>query len=258
MDVYVVALFPEMLRAFFASGVIGRAVTDGTLRVHDVQIRDFSTNKHHTVDDTPYGGGSGMVMMAPPVVRAMESVDPRENTPTEGEGTETAEQTSAPRARRILMSPAGKPFRHEDAVRLAKEPALMFVCGRYEGVDERVMPYIDEELSLGDFVLSGGEVAAAVMIDAIARLIPGVLGNHESLDSESHAGAGLLEYPHYTRPAEFRGAGVPGVLVSGDHARIAKWRRWQSLRRTAARRPDVLARLELSPADKRLLEGDEP
>jgi tRNA (guanine37-N1)-methyltransferase len=242
MDIFVIALFPEILQGLASTSIVGRAVSEDKARLHWIQIRDHSTNKHRTVDDTPYGGGSGMVMAAPPVVAAIES----------------AHAQSLHRPHTILLTPSGQPFTQRTAERLATMPALSFVCGRYEGVDERVREFVDEELSVGDFVLTGGELAAAVMIDAIVRLVPGVLGNqHSSLD-ESHNPSGTLEYPQYTRPAVFRGVAVPPVLTSGDHQRVARWRTWQALRRTRERRPDLFARLGLSARELSWLDQDEP
>ena len=245
MDVYVVALFPEILRSFAGASIVGRAVQDGRVRFHEVQIRDFATSKHRTTDDTPCGGGSGMVMMAPPIVSALESLP------------QVPGETPRP-PRRILLTPQGKRFDQRDAERLAHEPALAFVCGRYEGFDERIRHYIDEEISLGDFVLTGGEPAALVVIDAVVRLLPGVLGNADSTRSESHGEEGLLEYPQYTRPIEFQGETVPPTLMSGDHARIARWRRWHALRRTRERRPDLFAKLTLTTKELAWLDGPEP
>lgn len=244
MDIYVVALFPEILDGLFGTSIVGRAVEQGIVRRHPVQIRDFSTNKHRTVDDSPYGGGSGMVMMAPPLVAALESLP-------------VHPETSRP-PRKILMTPQGRPFKQSVARELAAEPALAFLCGRYEGVDERVRSAVDDEISVGDFVLTGGEPAALVVIDAVVRLLPGALGNAESAVTESHGDEGVLEYPQYTRPASFRGVDVPPVLVSGDHARVARWRRWQSLRRTRARRPDLFAALTLSDKERAGIDGEEP
>jgi tRNA (guanine37-N1)-methyltransferase len=244
VDVYLVALFPEVLDGFARSSIVGRAVTQNLVRFHGVQIRDFSPNKHHTVDDAPYGGGSGMVMTAPSVVGAIESLP-------------VVAATGAP-PHRILMSPTGRPFTQAIARELSVRPALAFVCGRYEGVDERVRAYVDDEISLGDFVLTGGEPAALAMIDAVVRLLPGALGNAESASTESHGDDGMLEYPQYTRPVDFRGALVPEVLRGGDHARVARWRRWHSLRRTRERRPDLFARAPLGRDDLKLLDGDEP
>jgi tRNA (guanine37-N1)-methyltransferase len=244
MDIYVVALFPEMVEAFSRVSIVGRAVEQGLARFHSVQVRDFSTNKHHTVDDAPYGGGSGMVMMATPIVAALESL------PTHAENGE--------RPYRILMCPQGRVFSQSIARELAKKTSIAVVCGRYEGFDERVRAHVDDEISLGDFVLTGGEPAAVAMLDAVVRLIPGVLGNAESAVSESHSDDGLLEYPQYTRPAVFRDVGVPATLISGDHARVERWRRWHALRRTRERRPDLFAKISLSPKELAWLDGDEP
>lgn len=244
MDIYIVALFPELIAPFAAASIVGRAVENGLVRVHYVQIRDFSTSKHHSVDDTPYGGGSGMVMMAPPVVAAIESL-PKE------EGTEALPH-------RVLLTPQGRPFRQSVARELSAKRSIAFVCGRYEGFDERIRAHVDDEISLGDFVLTGGEVAAVAVLDAVVRLLPGVLGNADSAVSESHNDEGLLEYPQYTRPAVFRGEAVPTTLLSGDHARIARWRRWHSLRRTRTRRPDLFDALTLDARDVKLIDGDEP
>lgn len=244
MDVWIVALFPELLDGLWRSSIVGRAVEEGRVRPHAVQIRDFSPNKHRTVDDAPYGGGSGMVMMAPAVVGAMESIPD--------------EVSTGRRVHRVLLTPQGRVFDQRAAVRLSKLPSLALVCGRYEGFDERVRAHVDEELSLGDFVLTGGEAAAVAVVDAVVRLLPGVLGNAESATSESHSEEGLLEYPQYTRPAVFRGEGVPATLISGDHARVARWRRWHALRRTRERRPDLFARLTLSPKELAWIDGEEP
>jgi len=244
MDVHVVALFPEILDSFARASIVGRAVEQGIVRFHSHQVRDYATNKHRTVDDAPYGGGSGMVMMAPPVVAAIEAlpVDP----------------ATGARPRTILMCPQGRVFTQRVARELANHPALAFVCGRYEGFDERIRAHVDEELSLGDFVLTGGEPAAMAVIDAVVRLLPGALGNAESAVSESHGEDETLEYPQYTRPAVFREVPVPATLTSGDHARVARWRRWHALRRTRARRPDLFAKLSLTAKELAWLDGDEP
>jgi tRNA (guanine37-N1)-methyltransferase len=218
-----VTLFPELFEQFLATSFVGRARSGGQLEVRLKSPRDFGLGKHKSVDDTPYGGGSGMVMRVDVLVATMESLD-----------------DAQPKSRRILMTPQGKPFDQATAARLAAEPALMLVCGRYEGFDERVRSFVDEELSLGDFVMTGGEVAAMAVIEATVRLLPGVLGNFESTREESHGDEGLLEYPQYTRPAEFRGQTVPEVLAGGNHAEIAKWRREQAVAKTRARRPDLI------------------
>lgn len=223
MRVDLVTLFPELFETFLTTSFVGRARTGGQLDVRLKSPRDFGLGKHKSVDDTPYGGGSGMVMRVDVLVATMESLD-----------------DAPPRARRILMTPQGRPFDQKTAARLANEPALMLVCGRYEGFDERVRSFVDEEISLGDFVMTGGEVAAMAIIEATVRLLPGVLGNAESTREESHGEEGLLEYPQYTRPADFRGHAVPEVLAGGNHAEIAKWRREQALAKTRARRPDLI------------------
>lgn len=240
LRVKVLTLFPDFFRSPLETSILGRAVEDGSLLVEPINIRDYADGKHRVTDDTPYGGGAGMVMKPDPIVRALEAA----------EAASLAQ--GAGRPWRIALTPAGQPFRQADARRLAALPSLSLLCGRYEGIDERAMDEIDEQLSLGDFVLTGGEVAALAIIDAVARLLPGVLGNQESPEDESF-GQGVLEYPQYTRPAVFRGRPVPDILRSGDHGRIARWRRQQALLRTRARRPDLFAALELSRDDLRLL-----
>lgn len=240
LRVKVLTLFPDFFRSPLETSILGRAVEDGSLVVEPINIRDHADGKHRVTDDTPYGGGAGMVMKPDPIVRALEAA----------EAASLAQ--GAGRPWRIALTPAGQPFRQADARRLAALPSISLLCGRYEGIDERAMDEIDEQLSLGDFVLTGGEVAALAIIDAVARLLPGVLGNQESPEDESF-GQGVLEYPQYTRPAVFRGRPVPDILRSGDHGRIARWRRQQALLRTRARRPDLFAALELSRDDLRLL-----
>ncbi|MCG5051683.1 MAG: tRNA (guanosine(37)-N1)-methyltransferase TrmD [Myxococcales bacterium] len=218
-----VTLFPEFFTSFLSTSLLGKATAAGTIAFHFTNPRDFAPGKHRSVDDTPYGGGPGMVLAAPPVVAAVEHV-----------------VASRGPAHKILLSPQGFRFDQRAAERLATAGRLLFICGRYEGVDERVADLCaDEVLSIGDFVLSGGELGAAVIIEAISRLLPGVLGCAASVDDESHA-SGRLEYPQYTRPPEFRGLAVPDVLLSGDHAKIGAWRRKQSFFRTRVRRPDLL------------------
>jgi tRNA (guanine37-N1)-methyltransferase len=234
-----ITLFPELFDSFLEAGILGKAIASGPLAVCRINPRDFAQDRHRTVDDEPYGGGSGMVMMPGPLAAALDAAA------QEGEGD--------PPALRVLLTPQGRPFRQADAVRYAQHGALTLVCGRYEGVDERVRSLVDEEVSLGDFVLFGGEVAAMAIMEATSRLVPGVLGNEGSLAEESHT-AGLLEYPHYTRPAELRGMAVPEVLRSGNHAAIARWRRKEALRRTRDRRPDLLERAALTDEDRALLE----
>jgi tRNA (guanine37-N1)-methyltransferase len=218
IDVF--TIFPDWFAGPFDASLLGKARAAGRLdlRVHD--LRDHTTDRHRSVDDTPYGGGAGMVMAPEPIFASVEAV--------------------APPRPLLLLSAAGRPFDHEVATELAAGDGFSLLCGRYEGVDQRVADHLcDGELSVGDFVLAGGEAAAAVVVDAVARLVPGVMGNEASGADESFA-AGLLEYPQYTRPAEFRGHEVPDVLLSGDHARVARWRRAAALRRTQARRPDLL------------------
>ncbi|MBX3261498.1 MAG: tRNA (guanosine(37)-N1)-methyltransferase TrmD [Labilithrix sp.] len=229
MRVDIVTLFPELFETFLATSFVGRAIKGGELAVRLRSPREHGLGKHRSVDDTPYGGGSGMVMRVDVLVACMEALDAE------------AAAAGEPRARRILLTPQGAPFAQPAAARLAVEPAFMLVCGRYEGFDERVRGFVDEEISLGDFVMTGGEVAAMAIVEATVRLVPGVLGNAESIREESHGEGGLLEYPQYTRPAEFRGLAVPDVLAGGNHAEIAKWRVAQALSRTRERRPDLLA-----------------
>ncbi len=234
MRIHVVSLFPEMFGSPLAAGVLRRARERGLVDVFLHQLRDYAGGRHLQADDTPYGGGQGMVMLAEPLVAAIEHV------------------AAADRPRRILLSPRGVPFTDARARALAREEAILLVCARYEGVDERVTAYVDEEISIGDYVLSGGELAALVVIDAVVRLLPGAVGNAVSPDEDSFA-AGLLEHAQYTRPEEFRGARVPDVLLAGDHAAIARWRRQEALRVTLARRPDLLERAPLSAEDRAFL-----
>jgi tRNA (guanine37-N1)-methyltransferase len=221
LTVEVLTLFPRMIAAPLEESLLGKAREKGLVRVQVTDIREFAPGKHRVTDDVPYGGGAGMVMKPEPLVAAIEAARER-----------------LPGAHVVLMSPQGRKFDHSLAEELARREKLVFVCGRYEGVDERVISFVDEEISLGDFVLSGGEFAALAVIDAIARLVPGVMGNAESVQIESFS-EGLLEGPHYTRPPEFRGLKVPEILLSGDHAKIAQWRKEQALARTRERRPDL-------------------
>ncbi|WP_437901511.1 tRNA (guanosine(37)-N1)-methyltransferase TrmD [Sorangium sp. So ce124] len=245
MRIDVVTLFPELFEGFLAIGMVGRALASGALAVRTRSPREFGIGRHRSVDDTPYGGGSGMVMRVDCIVRCMEALD---EAAAEGDATNPPPEAEAggasvplPRAHRVLLTPQGQPFRQEKAIELAARPAVALVCGRYEGFDERVRAFVDEEISLGDFVMTGGEVAAMAVIDACVRLLPGVLGNAVSAEHESHSPAlsGLLEYPQYTRPVEFRGHKVPDVLQQGNHAAIARWRRAEAELRTAQRRPDL-------------------
>jgi len=236
----VLTLFPAMVSGYLAESILGKAQQKGLLSVQVTDVRDFAAGKHHVTDDTPYGGGAGMVMKVEPLVGAIEAARAR-----------------LAGAKVIAMSPRGRVFRQAVAQELVQAPGLVLVCGRYEGIDERALAYVDEELSVGDFVLTGGELAALTVIDAVARLVPGVLGNADSAGQESFE-AGLLEHPHYTRPPEFRGAVVPAILQNGDHAKIARWRRWHALRLTRERRPDLFAKLTLGKDDLKLLDGPEP
>jgi len=230
----ILTLFPDMLSAYFEDSILKRAQENQLIQIGLHNIRDYTTDKHHIVDDTPFGGGGGMVMKPDPLFRAIESV--------------RADNTHV-----IFFSPQGRVFNQSIAQELSQRGNLLLVCGRYEGVDERVREtLIDEELSIGDYVLTGGELPAMVLVDAVSRLIPGVLGAEHGAAQDSHA-TGLLEHPHYTRPANFRGMEVPDVLLSGHHANIDQWRRQESLRRTWQRRPDMLERAALSKADKKFL-----
>jgi tRNA (guanine37-N1)-methyltransferase len=226
----VVTLFPEMFGGFLETSFVGRAIAGGQMAVRFRSPRDFGFGKHRSVDDTPYGGGSGMVMRVDVLVPAMESLD--------------ADAPDGVRAHRVLLTPQGRVLGQSKVTELAARDAVMLVCGRYEGFDERVRDHVHEEISMGDFVMTGGEVAAMAIVDGCTRLLPGVLGNEASTIDESHSAAtgGLLEYPHYTRPVDFRGARVPEVIQGGNHAEIARWRRAQAIARTRARRPDLWER----------------
>ena len=236
MRFHVVTLFPELFASVIEATMLKKGRERGAIDFTFHDIRTHAVDKHRVTDDTPYGGGAGMVMKPEPLVAAIEAT---------GSG--------ADRPHRVLLTPQGAVFDAARARALAARPALALICGRYEGVDERVREYVDEEVSIGDVVVSGGEIAAIVVIDAVARLVPGVLGCAESAEQESFQD-GLLEYPQYTRPPEFRGARVPEILLSGDHGAIARWRRRESLRRTLARRPDLLDRAVLSAEDRRILD----
>ena len=231
----VVTLFPELVETL-SLGLLGKARDTGAIQILAADPREHATDRHRSVDDAPYGGGSGMVLSPGPFIGALEKL----------------EQERGHASHVVLLSPQGALFDQRMAERFAQLPALTLVCGRYEGFDERIRRQVDEEVSLGDFVLLGGEIAAAAIIEAVARLRPGVIGNAESAKDESHT-TGLLEYPQYTRPAVFRGEEVPAVLRSGDHAAIARWRRKESLRRTRERRPELLARATLSEEDRLIL-----
>ncbi len=227
----ILTLFPEMFSSPLSSSIVGRAVERGLATIDVRDIRDHTHDRHRTADDYAYGGGPGMLMKPEPLIEAIEAV---------------RESDAAPRV--VLMSPLGRTFDQPAAAELAGEAHIALVCGHYEGVDERVRHHVDDEISLGDFVMTGGEPAAWAIIDAVVRLLPGALGDPGSPATDSFAD-GLLQYPQYTRPEDFRGMRVPPVLLSGDHGRIARWRRNQSLRRTRELRPDLLDRAEITPGE---------
>jgi len=240
MQFDVFSLFPQIFQPYFEISILQRAVQNNLIEVHLHDIRQWTTDRHHVTDDTPYGGGGGMVLKAPPVFAAVEAIL---GTP--------------PACPLILMTPQGRPFNQKIAQELAGFGRLGILCGRYEGVDERIREHlVTDEISIGDFVLTGGELPALMVMDAVARLVPGVLGDPDGAADDSHSN-GLLEYPHFTRPAEFRGWKVPEVLLLGNHAEIARWRREQSLLRTRHRRPDLLENAPLSDNDLKILRNHE-
>jgi len=236
MQFDVFTLLPEVFQPYLDSSILQRARQNGLIDVRVHNIRDYAHDKHHTTDDTPYGGGGGMVMKPEPMFEAVESILGREaDCPV------------------ILLTPQGRVFSQTVAAELSRHERIALLCGRYEGVDERIRQHlVTDEISIGDYVLTGGELPALILIDAVSRLLPGVLGDPTGAEDDSHA-SGLLEYPHYTRPPEFRGDGVPEVLLSGDHAKIEKWRREQSLLRTLERRPDLLEKTDLNKEDIKFL-----
>ena len=239
MRIDILSLFPEMFTGPLGHSILKRAQDSGLISVHVTNPRDFTYDKHHIVDDAPFGGGAGMVMKPEPIFRAVENV---------------VNASSASHKRIILMCPSGQPFDQAKARELAGYEQLIFLCGHYEGIDARIRDYvIDEAISIGDYVLTGGELPAMVITDAVARMIPGVLGADDSAKHDSFYD-GLLQYPQYTRPREFNGWEVPEILLSGDHAKIEKWRRKESLRATLKRRPDLMDNVELSPLDNKLLQ----
>jgi tRNA (guanine37-N1)-methyltransferase len=244
MRIDILTLFPEMFRGPFEASIVGRAIEARLVEIAAHDIRDYAEDRHQVADDYPYGGGPGMVMKPEPIFRAVESV----------------RAMAAEPGRVVLLTPQGRLLENQVVEEISQVSRLILLCGHYEGVDERIREHlVDDEISVGDYVLSGGEIAAMVVVDAVVRRLPGALGSGASLEEESHA-QGLLEYPQYTRPAEFRGWRVPEVLLSGHHAEIARWRREQGVLRTARRRPDLLARAPLSDKERRMvssLEDDE-
>lgn len=238
MKIDVVTLFPEMFDGPLNHSIMKRAIDKNLLEVHKVNFRRFGNGKHQHVDDTPYGGGAGMLLKPEPIFQSIEEIEKREPLTTK---------------RIILMDPAGKPFDQSMAEEFSKEEHLVFICGHYEGYDERIRSLVTDEVSLGDYVLTGGELASMVMMDAAVRLIPGVLGNEVSAETDSHS-SGLLEHPHYTRPAEYKGMGVPQVLMNGNHKLIEEWRHKESLKRTYQRRPDMLEKRTLTDQEKQWIE----
>jgi len=235
MKIDILTLFPEIFEAFFATSIIGRATSLERVALQAVNFRDYSKNKHHKVDDYPYGGGQGMLLTPEPIFDAVADI------------------AKDAKSRVILLCPQGERFTQKKAEELANDEHLIFICGHYEGFDERIREHlVTDELSLGDFVLTGGETAAMVMIDAVVRLLPGALSKASSHEDDSFS-SGLLEFPQYTRPEDFRGMKVPEILLSGHHAKIGQWRREQSLKRTLERRPDLLEVAELSEADLKIL-----
>lgn len=232
----ILTLFPEMFHSPLEESIIGKARDAGVIHINLFNIRDYAEGKHRVTDDYPYGGGKGMIMKPEPIIRGI-----------------TAIQSGNPHVRVILMTPQGYPLKQEAVKKLAQQSHLLLICGRYEGVDERVRDVVDEEISIGDYVLTGGELAALVVIDAVSRQLPGVLGNEDASGDDSFA-QGLLEHPQYTRPREFGGRKVPEVLLSGDHQAIEQWRRQEALRRTWERRPDLLPKAGLSGADRQILD----
>jgi len=237
LKIELLTIFPEMFESFLSASIIGRAREAGLLDIHATDIRPYSQNKHKNTDDYPFGGGAGMLMLAQPIADAMKAVT---RPPFQG--------------KRIYMSPRGVPLTQALAQQLSQEERLVILCGHYEGVDQRVLDkYIDMEISVGDYVLTGGETAAMVLIDCVSRLVPGVLGSAESAGDESFSNDGLLEYPQYTRPRVFEDMKVPEVLLNGDHKKISQWRREQALLATARMRPDLLDKANITPAERRWL-----
>lgn len=241
MRIDIITIFPEMCEGVFASSILKRGINSGILSAHFTNFRDFANDKHNKVDDIQFGGGSGMVLKPEPLFLAVESVK---------------NETKIENSRVLLMDPCGETFSQKKAVELSKYEQLIFICGHYEGFDERVRTLADESISIGDYVLTGGELPAMVVADAVARMIPGILGSAESPITDSFY-EGILGYPVYTRPREFRGMSVPDVLISGDHAKIRDFRRKEALKRTKKHRPDLLSKIDLSDEDKKYLDVSE-
>jgi len=238
MQIDILTLFPDMFPGVLNSSILNRAREKGKFNYNVINFREYADNKHEKVDDYPYGGGAGMVLTAQPIFDAVDAVI--KNKPT--------------KPRIILMCPQGEPYNQEKAEELAQEDHLVFICGHYEGYDERIREHlVTDEISIGDYVLTGGELGAMVVMDSIVRLLPDVLGNEQSAPEDSFS-TGLLEHPHYTRPADFRGMTVPDVLLSGNHAHIDAWRRQQSLKRTYERRPELLEQITLTTSDQKMLD----
>ncbi len=247
MQFEVFTLLPEVFPSYLETSILKRARERGLITVNIHNIRDYTHDKHHTTDDTPYGGGGGMVMKPEPVFEAVESVL-EIASPHTMPGTESNIPI-------ILLTPQGRVFNQSIARELSQHKKIALLCGRYEGIDERIREHlVTDEISIGDYVLTGGEIPALILIDAVSRLLPDVLGDPTGAEDDSHA-MGLLEYPHYTRPPEFRGSKVPDVLLSGDHAKIDKWRREQALERTYRKRPDMLEKAELTKEDLKFIES---
>ncbi|MBN2654783.1 MAG: tRNA (guanosine(37)-N1)-methyltransferase TrmD [Nitrospirae bacterium] len=234
----VITIFPEIISSYCSQSILGKASANGLIDVKTYNLRDFTTDKHKTVDDYPYGGGSGMVMKIEPLYRALEAV-----------------KSDGAARRTILLGPQGRCFDQSCAESLAEEQGrILMICGRYEGIDDRIHSFVDEEISIGDYVLTGGELASLVIIDSVSRLLPGVLGDDESSKEESFSW-GILDYPHFTRPPEFMGIKVPDVLMSGNHKEIDSWRRAEAVKRTLASRPDLFKSAALNREDRKILDG---
>lgn len=240
MIIEALTVFPDMFRSVLSASILGRALDSGVFSFHAYDLRDWTHDRHRTVDDAPYGGGAGMLMKVEPLAEALDDIS-----------------SKGPRPHIVFFTPCGRPFDERAAERLSRQERILFVCGRYEGMDERAYSYADERLSIGDYVLTGGELAAMVVTDAVVRLLPGALGDEMSAKDESFAtgdGGGLLEYAQYTRPASFRGMDVPPVLLSGDHAKVAAWRRADALERTCRWRPDLITGADLTEEERKRAE----